>query len=89
MDTNTRDYATSVVRTVTPIAAGWLLSSAIGPMLDPDLTREAIAAVLAAVYYGVVRFIEVKLGQEWAGWLLGLAAAPAYRLDTQAMADDE
>ena len=83
------DYGLSFVRTATPIVVGWLASTVIAPALDPDLAREAVAAVLALGYYSVARFLEVKLGQEWAGWLLGIAIPPVYRLDVQVLAGDD
>ena len=83
------DYGVSFVRTATPMVVGLLASTVIGPMLDPELTREAVAAVLAAGYYAVARFLEVKLGQEWAGWLLGIAMPPLYKLDVQVLAGED
>lgn len=83
------DYGLSFVRTATPVVVGWLASTVIGPLLDPDLAREAVAAVLAVGYYAVVRFLEVKLGQEWAGWLLGIAMPPLYKLDVQVLAGED
>lgn len=86
--TNLGDYATSIVRTATPVVVGWLLSSAIGPYVDPEIAQEAVAALISVAYYGAVRFVEVKLGKEWAGWLLGLAVPPTYRIDTASVEDD-
>ena len=83
------DYGLSFVRTVTPMVVGWLASTVIGPLLDPELTREAVAALLAAGYYAFARYLEVKLGQEWAGWLLGIALPPVYKLDIQVLAGDD
>lgn len=80
------DYSTSLVRTATPVVVGFLLSTVVGPYLDPELTREAVAALLAVGYYTVARFLEVQLGLEWAGWLLGVAIPPKYRIDLQVLA---
>lgn len=80
--TTVRDQLASVIRTAVPIGVGFLLSLLArkwGIVLD-DTSSQALAsgvtAVLAAVYYVVVRFLEGRWA--WVGWLLGLALPPSY-----------
>lgn len=80
------DAGVSFVRTATPIVVGALLTSAAAPILDPAITREAVAALLALLWYGVFRGLELA-GFKNAGWFLGVALAPFYRLDTAAIAE--
>lgn len=80
------DAGVSFVRTATPIVVGALLTSAAAPILDPAITREAVAALLALLWYGVFRGLELA-GFKNAGWFLGVALAPFYRLDTQVVAE--
>jgi len=80
------DAGVSFVRTATPIVAGALLTSAAAPILDAAVTREAVAALLALVWYAVFRGLELA-GFKNAGWFLGVALAPFYRLDTGDVAE--
>lgn len=74
------DAGVSFVRTATPIVAGAVLTSAAAPVLDPAITREAVAAVLALLWYAVFRGLELA-GLKNAGWFLGVALEPFYRAD--------
>ena len=68
------DLRTSLVRTVVPIVAGWIIAAAVHAdiHLDPALVQ----TVVTAVYYASVRFAEERWPQ--IGWLLGTPKTPAY-----------
>jgi hypothetical protein len=75
------DFATSVIRTVTPMVAGWLLATLAswGIQLDDQAAASLgafLAALFAAVYYVLVRLWEKKSPK--AGMLLGSATKPKY-----------
>lgn len=71
-------YGRSLIRTVVPIAVGsvvgWLATR--GVEIDASTIIPTVDALVAAVYYAVVRAAE----QRWprAGWLLGAPGAPSY-----------
>lgn len=69
------DYAASLIRTVVPMAVGFLVS--LFPDLDTVAASTFLASLLGAVYYALVRLAEAKLGPRW-GWLLGLPRPPSY-----------
>jgi hypothetical protein len=66
--------------------AGVVLSTAAAPLLDETITREAVAGLLALLWYGVFRALELG-GWKNAGWFLGVALEPFYRLDTALLAE--
>lgn len=80
--------ATSLIRTVTPLIAGWLLSLPIAPALisllgmsgDPTADKARVTglvtAALSAAYYTAVRLLEQKYPK--LGALLGRAVQPVY-----------
>ena len=72
-------YLLSLVRTLVPIAAGWLITQALG--LGVHLDSAELASLLTAGfsggYYAVFRWAEVHLSPKF-GWLLGYAAPPQY-----------
>lgn len=75
------DIKDSIIRTVTPLIVGWLLSvlALINVEVTPDTRASLIGlvtAVLSALYYIVVRWAE----QRWPGlgWLLGKPVQPVY-----------
>jgi hypothetical protein len=70
---------TSVVRTVTPVVAGAILTGALelGVDLPDGVISTAVATVVTTVYYAGARFLEERVGPAW-GWLLGYARAPKY-----------
>lgn len=70
---------TSLLRTVTPLVAGILLTAALkaGISIPQGLATDAVTALLTAAYYALVRLLELKVHAAW-GWFLGLAKAPAY-----------
>lgn len=83
----TRSFFPSVMRTVVPLGAGWLVSLAALAGVDVDGTTAttAVTAGAAAAYYGVFRGLEqLAVRLRWAplrvaaGWLLGWARPPQY-----------
>ena len=75
------DIKDSIIRTVTPIIVGWLLSVLL--LINVTVTPETrlaitnlIGAVLSALYYIVVRWLEQKY--PGLGWLLGKPVQPTY-----------
>lgn len=77
----------STMRTVVPLAAGWLLTLAVqaGITIDSDQVVSAVTVLLAVAYYLLFRLLEVlgtKLRgtflQNIAGLLLGWARPPSY-----------
>lgn len=69
------DYASSLIRTVTPVVVGWLI--ALLPSLDSAATGAFVSSLLAALYYALVRVLEDRVSPKF-GWLLGLAKTPGY-----------
>ncbi|REE61455.1 hypothetical protein BX257_4033 [Streptomyces sp. 3212.3] len=69
----------SLVRTVAPIAAGWLIAQAarFGLHLDGPTVVSALTSDFAAAYYVVFRWAELRVSPRF-GWLLGYAAPPQY-----------
>lgn len=77
----------SVLRTVVPLVAGWLISLGVqaGVVIDSERAVSAVTVVIVLAYYLVFRLLEV-LGtrlrgtalQKAAGFLLGWARPPAY-----------
>lgn len=70
----------SIVRTIVPIVVGavvgWLVS--IGITLDPEFEvalTSALTGLFGAVYYVIVRVLEVHVTPKL-GWLLGYAKQP-------------
>ncbi|MFB7424754.1 hypothetical protein ACFC0K_15925 [Streptomyces hydrogenans] len=72
-------YLLSVVRTVAPIAAGWLITQALrlGVTIEPGPVESLVTGAFAALYYAAFRFAELKLSPRL-GWLLGWARPPEY-----------
>jgi hypothetical protein len=77
----------SVMRTVVPLIAGWLISLALwaGLDLDSEATTAAVTVMVTALYYLAFRLLEVlgtkargTLLQRLAGIALGWARPPAY-----------
>jgi hypothetical protein len=69
-------------RTVVPAGVGFvltLLARKLGVVIDTDTSTSLTAAlvvVVTAIYYGVVRVLELKF--PWLGILLGWKAQPTY-----------
>lgn len=77
-----RDAIASVLRTYVPIGVGFVLTLlarkydvVIDDTVSTSLTT-GLAALVAAVYYALVRLLEAKVPQ--LGWLLGFAVTPKY-----------
>lgn len=87
MQSALKDVWDSLVRTVTPIAVGFVVSffTTRGIEVDPTLAASVgagIGAVAGAIWYGLVRLFEVYVSPKF-GWALGLAKAPEYPTTTQ------
>lgn len=77
----------SIVRVLTGIAVGFILNLPVTPQVLDFLnisTDQAaayvgagVSAVLAGLYYAIVRILEEKKSDAW-GWLLGIANKPRY-----------
>lgn len=72
------NFVVSLIRTVTPIIVGWLISLAASAGLDleADALSGAVSSLLAAAYYVAARALERYDAR--LGWLLGYAAQPGY-----------
>ncbi|HET7386836.1 MAG TPA: hypothetical protein VFJ19_09275 [Nocardioidaceae bacterium] len=72
------NYATSLIRTGTPLAVGWLVAwlSDVGVSVDSQALTLAIVSLLSAAYYALVRLLEARWPQ--LGWLLGAPVQPTY-----------
>ena len=68
--------ARSLIRTVTPIAAGFLVSLLANIGVKNPAAVSAIGSVSATAYYAGVRVLEHKYPK--AGVLLGAVGAPSY-----------
>lgn len=78
-----RDAVASAIRTYVPIGVGFvltLLARKYGVVIDDTISTSlttGLAALVAAVYYAVVRILEARF--KWVGWLLGFAVPPEYK----------
>jgi hypothetical protein len=76
-----KDLPASVVRTVVPLVVGWLLSLAVVPRLgftEAEVTQ-AVAAVLAGLWYIGWRVVELYVAPRFGALFIGLGvAAPSY-----------
>lgn len=74
-----KGIAPSVIRTIVPAIVAWLIVAAakLGVDIDDGLAEQLVTAVVFAVYYAVVRWLEVVKSSRW-GWLLGKPSAPLY-----------
>lgn len=70
---------TSVVRTLTPRIAAWLIVilARVKIDIDSDMALIITAEVIGGVYYVGVRLLERFRGSKW-GRLLGVASQPSY-----------
>lgn len=70
---------TSVVRTITPVVAGAVLTAALkaGVDLDDGVITTTVGTVVTTGYYAAARWLEERISPRW-GWLLGYANAPRY-----------
>ena len=72
------DYVISVIRTVVPMAAGWVVARLIlvGVEVDSQALEMALVSVASGAWYALARALELKF--PWAGVLLGKKSAPTY-----------
>jgi len=78
---------TSIVRTLTTIAVGFILNLPVTPWVLNALnvtTDQAsayigggVTAIVGAIYYAIARYLEENKNTAW-GYLLGLANRPVY-----------
>lgn len=72
------DFLVSLIRTYTPIVAGYLVSLALsaGFQVDSAQAETLLTGASIAGYYALVRYLERK----WpaVGWLLGSPRKPTY-----------
>lgn len=76
------DVRNSLIRTFVPILVGLAVSLGLkfGFELDVEGVTDLSTALVTAVYYAAVRFLEVKVSPKW-GWLLGKPKQPVYTQD--------
>lgn len=79
---NTKDYLTSIVRTIVPVTMGAILTwlAAHNIVIDgifQDNLRLLLELVITGAYYALVRGFEHYVSPKF-GWLLGIAKAPNY-----------
>lgn len=75
------DLVTSIVRTITPMIVGTLITAAAAVGLDVETEQQASLTVIVAwlitgLYYGIARRLE-QHSSGW-GWLLGKPATLTY-----------
>ena len=77
--TDSRDFLTSIRRTVIPMVMGWIASLPIAPFIDVVEVERALVVVLGAAYYAALRWLEDR-GINAAGWWIafGRTPKPAY-----------
>ncbi|MGW9135392.1 hypothetical protein [Streptomyces sp. NPDC055681] len=75
------NYLLSMMRTLAPILAGWLIAQAVqlGVLLDSILVVSLLISVFAGAYYLVFRWAELHIGGRFGWLLLGFAAPPVYQ----------
>ncbi|MFE2021289.1 hypothetical protein ACFW9O_24905 [Streptomyces sp. NPDC059499] len=80
----------SIMRTLVPLVAGWVISLALWAGIDVDSQQvvTAVTVLLAVAYYALFRVLELlgqrargDLLQRLAGFALGWARPPAYVAD--------
>lgn len=76
------DFGISLVRTVVPIVAGFIITLLVNLGIELDESGAValnafLTSLFTALYYLVARFMETKVGAQW-GWLLGLPKGPTY-----------
>lgn len=82
MQSAIKDIWDSLIRTVSPLIVGYVVSffTTRGIEVDPALAAAVgagVGAVAAGVWYTLVRVFEVYVSPKF-GWLLGLAKTPEY-----------
>ncbi len=73
------DLVVSYIRTIVPLAVGWVAAQLIawGIHVDATALSGALVTIITGAYYLAVRFAEKR----WPafGWLLGMPKQPTYR----------
>jgi membrane protein DedA with SNARE-associated domain len=75
------NYLLSLVRTLAPIIAGWLIVQVavyLGVHLDGTVLVPLLTSGFGVAYYLVFRWAELHLSRRF-GWLLGWATPPQYQ----------
>jgi hypothetical protein len=67
---------TSIRRTVVPMVMGWIAHLPIAALVDVEQVEAALVVLLGAVYYSVLRWLEVR-GVDAAGWWIAFGRTPA------------
>lgn len=76
MTWNKEDFLVSLTRTIVPIVVGAVAASFVGPHVDLGSLENVVSGVISAVYYSVVRFVEMYRPN--IGVLLGARKTPIY-----------
>ena len=78
-NTNSKDFLTSIRRTVIPMVMGWIASLPVAPFIDVVEVERALVVVFGAAYYAALRWLEDQ-GVNAAGWWIafGRTPKPAY-----------
>lgn len=73
------DYVISLIRTVVPMAVGWLATVLIGAGIEFDTValEAALVSLISAAWYALTRWLETRYPRF--GWLLGYPSSPAYQ----------
>jgi len=75
-------FWTSLVRTLTPMVVGWIVTMLTGIGLAVDEEFRGSIEGLVTVAFGVVWYVAIRLLETYVtpkfGWLLGIAKAPDY-----------
>lgn len=81
--TSATDFVSSIIRTITPSIAGWIISAIVLlnlPFQIPATAENGLEGFLTFVFAAVWYFIVRALEEKWPklGWLLGVAKKPIY-----------
>ncbi|UCD24741.1 MAG: hypothetical protein JSW51_02150 [Gemmatimonadota bacterium] len=84
------DYVISLIRTWSPIVAGFLgtlVVQALGVEIDTVALAALITSILSGAWYALARWLEGKFS--WAGWLLGAAKQPVYPVPVEVIEEGD
>lgn len=73
---NLGDTIISYIRTLVPLAVGWLVTALHLVNFDSDAAIAAGVAIVTAAYYLLARTLEKRWA--WFGWFLGAPRIPTY-----------
>lgn len=74
-NTDSKDFLTSIRRTVIPMIMGWVASLPIAPFVDAVEVERALVVILGAAYYSALRWLEDR-GVDAAGWWIAFGRTP-------------